>query len=36
MTQYDIDNGRSICVIGSAPARPPEFVIFRIAQSRQP
>jgi phage tail sheath protein FI len=33
MTQDDIDNGRLICVIGIAPARPAEFVIFRIAQN---
>jgi len=32
MTQDDIDNGRLICVIGVAPVKPAEFVIFRIAQ----
>lgn len=32
MTQNDIDNGRLICVIGVAPVKPAEFVIFRIAQ----
>ena len=32
MTQQDIDNGRLICVIGVAPVRPAEFVIFRIGQ----
>lgn len=32
MTQDDIDNGRLICVIGAAPVKPAEFVIFRIAQ----
>lgn len=32
MTQYDIDNGRLICVIGIAPVKPAEFVIFRIGQ----
>jgi phage tail sheath protein FI len=32
MTQDDIDNGRLICVIGVAPIRPAEFVIFRISQ----
>lgn len=32
MTQGDIDNGRLICVIGIAPVKPAEFVIFRIAQ----
>lgn len=31
MTQDDIDNGRLIAVIGIAPVRPAEFVIFRIA-----
>jgi phage tail sheath protein FI len=34
MTQNDIDNGRLICVIGIAPVKPAEFVIFRIAQTR--
>jgi hypothetical protein len=32
MTQDDIDNGKLICVIGIAPVKPAEFVIFRIAQ----
>jgi hypothetical protein len=32
MTQDDILNGRLICVIGIAPVRPAEFVIFRIGQ----
>ena len=32
MTQDDIDNGRLVCVIGVAPAKPAEFVIIRIAQ----
>jgi hypothetical protein len=32
MTQYDIDNGRLIMVIGIAPVKPAEFVIFRIGQ----
>jgi hypothetical protein len=32
MTQDDIDAGRMICVIGIAPLRPAEFVIFRIGQ----
>ena len=32
MTQDDIDNGRLICLIGIAPVRPSEFVIFRISQ----
>lgn len=32
MTQDDIDNGRLIVMIGIAPAKPAEFVIFRIAQ----
>ncbi len=30
MTQADIDSGRLICVIGVAPVKPAEFVIFRI------
>ncbi|MBO9606503.1 MAG: phage tail sheath family protein [Paenibacillaceae bacterium] len=32
MTQDDIDNGRLICVIGVAPVKPAEFVIFRFTQ----
>ena len=32
MTLNDLDNGRLICLIGVAPLRPAEFVIFRIGQ----
>ena len=32
MTQEDIDNGRLIMLIGVAPVKPAEFVVFRIAQ----
>lgn len=32
MSRDDIDNGRLICVIGVAPVKPAEFVIFRITQ----
>jgi hypothetical protein len=32
MTQDDLDNGRLVCVVGVAPVRPAEFVIFRIGQ----
>ena len=32
MTKDDIDNGRLICVIGIAPVKPAEFVVFRITQ----
>jgi phage tail sheath protein FI len=32
MTQDDIDNGRMICLVGIAPMKPAEFVIFRISQ----
>lgn len=32
MTQNDLDNGRMICLIGVAPVRPAEFVIFRVGQ----
>jgi phage tail sheath protein FI len=35
MTQNDIDNGRLICLVGIAPLRPAEFVIFRIGQWTQ-
>ena len=30
MTQDDIDNGRLIAVVGVAPQRPAEYVIFRV------
>lgn len=32
MTQNDLDNGRLVCLIGLAPLKPAEFVIFRIGQ----
>ena len=32
MTQNDIDNGRLVTLVGVAPLRPAEFVIFRIGQ----
>jgi len=32
MSQNDLDNGRLVCLIGVAPVRPAEFVIFRIGQ----
>jgi len=32
MTQNDLDNGRMIVLIGVAPVKPAEFVIFRIGQ----
>jgi phage tail sheath protein FI len=32
MTQNDLDNGRLICLVGVAPTKPAEFVIFRIGQ----
>ena len=32
MTQDDIDNGRLIALVGIAPVKPAEFVIFRIGQ----
>lgn len=32
MSQDDINNGRLICVIGVAPVKPAEFVIFRLTQ----
>lgn len=35
MTQGDIDAGRLICVIGIAPVKPAEFVIFRITQKTE-
>jgi hypothetical protein len=32
MTQDDIDSGRLVCLVGVAPVKPAEFVIFRIGQ----
>ena len=32
MSQSDLDNGRLICLIGVAPTKPAEYVIFRIGQ----
>jgi len=32
MTQNDLDNGRLVCLVGVAPVRPAEFIIFRIGQ----
>jgi phage tail sheath protein FI len=32
MTQDDINNGRIIMMVGAAPTKPAEFVIFRVAQ----
>ena len=32
MTQDDLANGRLVCLIGVASAKPAEFVIFRIGQ----
>ena len=34
MTQDEIDNDRLICIIGVAPVKPAEFVIFRLARSQ--
>jgi len=34
MTQYDIDTGKLVVLIGVAPVKPGEFMIFRIAQSQ--
>jgi uncharacterized protein len=32
MTQDDLDSGRLVCLVGFAPVKPAEFVIFRIGQ----
>lgn len=32
MTQADVDQGRLICVVGAAPIKPAEFIVFRIGQ----
>jgi len=32
MSEGDLDNGRLVCLIGVAPTKPAEFVIFRIGQ----
>lgn len=34
MTQNDLDNGRLIVIVGIAPTKPAEFVIFRFTQTR--
>ena len=34
MMQDEIDNDRLICIIGVAPVKPAEFVIFRLARSQ--
>ena len=36
MTQADIDAGKLVCMIGVAPARPTEFVTFRIVLATLP
>ena len=35
MTQDDIDNGCLICIIGIAPVKPAEFIVFRITQIKR-
>jgi hypothetical protein len=35
MPHNDIDNGRSICVVGIAALRLVKFVVFRIGQRRR-
>lgn len=35
MTQQDIDEGRLIVLVGVAPVRPAEFVLFRVGQRAQ-
>jgi len=35
MTQDDIDNGLLICIIGIAPVKPAEFIVFRITQIKR-
>jgi hypothetical protein len=34
MTKSDIENGRLVVLVGVAPTRPAEFVVFRISQWR--
>jgi Bacteriophage tail sheath protein len=36
MTQRDLDNGRFVCLVGVAPLRPAEFVIFRLGANERP
>jgi uncharacterized protein len=36
MSQSDLDNGRLICIVGVAPVKPAEFVIFQISLLTQP
>lgn len=35
MTAADIDNGRTVCVVGVAPGRPGEFIVLRFAWQAQ-
>jgi hypothetical protein len=35
-TQDDLDKGRLVCLIGVAPVKPAEFVIFRFSQMTPP
>ena len=35
MTQDDIDSGRLVCIIGVAPTKPAEFVIFQISMTKE-
>ncbi|MBI4606080.1 MAG: phage tail sheath family protein [Planctomycetes bacterium] len=34
MTQDDLDQGRTVIVVGTAPIRPAEFVVLRVVQDR--
>ena len=36
MTQDDLEKGRLVCLVGVAPVRPAEFVIFRVGQWTAP
>ena len=36
MTQTDVEAGRLVCVVGVAPVRPAEFVIFQIGVWTEP
>jgi phage tail sheath protein FI len=33
MTQNDLENDRLVCLVGIAPVRPAEFVMFPIVQN---
>ena len=33
MSQADLDAGRVVCLVGVAPIKPAEFLVFRVGQA---